>query len=80
MRFLRADYNIEVVTLDTAACFQKPMRCGRETEARYGRRIRGFYPDAARIETSGRPAGHRWLLSRIEAPQGVLRAFARSNR
>ena len=46
----RQNIDVEIVTLDTGRLFPRPTRCGRETERRYGRRIRAFYPSHADLE------------------------------
>jgi phosphoadenosine phosphosulfate reductase len=43
-------HDIEVVTLDTGRLFPETYAVWAETEARYGRRIRAFYPDRDGLE------------------------------
>jgi phosphoadenosine phosphosulfate reductase len=47
---LRLDLAIEVVTLDTGRLFPETYAVWSETEARYGRRIRAFYPERTSVE------------------------------
>src|SRR5215467_5593112 len=47
---LSLDLPIEIVTLDTGRLFPETYAVWSETEARYGRRIRAFYPDRPRLE------------------------------
>ena len=51
-------YDIEVVTLDTGRLFAQTYALWAQTEARYGRRIRAFYPDGG-------------MLERLVADQGI---------
>lgn len=44
------DLDIDVVTLDTGRLFPETYALWAETERRYGRRIRAFYPDASALE------------------------------
>lgn len=45
------DLDIDVVTLDTGRLFQETHALWAATEARYGRRISGFLPETAAVET-----------------------------
>jgi phosphoadenosine phosphosulfate reductase len=47
---LSQDLAIDVVTLDTGRLFPQTYALWSETEARYGRRIRAFYPERASVE------------------------------
>ena len=44
------ELEIEVVTLDTGRLFPETSEVWAETEARYGRRVRGLVPDRGRLE------------------------------
>lgn len=44
------DLEIEIVTLDTGRLFPETYRVWADTEAKYARRIRAFYPEAAALE------------------------------
>jgi len=48
---LSLDLPIEIVTLDTGRLFPETYAVWNETETRYGRRIRAFYPERPRVET-----------------------------
>ncbi len=61
------DYNIEVVTLDTGRLFQETYALWAQTEARYARRIRGFNPNAARVESLVAEQGIDGFYHAIEA-------------
>jgi phosphoadenosine phosphosulfate reductase len=61
------DYDIEVVTLDTGRLFPQTYSLWAQTEARYGRRIRGFNPDALRVETLVAEQGIDGFYHAIEA-------------
>ncbi len=43
--------DIEIVTLDTGRLFPETYEVWAETERRYGRRVRAFYPDGADLES-----------------------------
>jgi phosphoadenosine phosphosulfate reductase len=47
---LSQDLGIEIVTLDTGRLFPETYAVWSETEARYGRRIRAFYPERTSVE------------------------------
>jgi phosphoadenosine phosphosulfate reductase len=47
---LSQDLGIDIVTLDTGRLFPETHAVWSETEARYGRRIRAFYPERASVE------------------------------
>jgi phosphoadenosine phosphosulfate reductase len=47
---LSQDLSIDIVTLDTGRLFPETHAVWSETEARYGRRIRAFYPDRTSVE------------------------------
>src|SRR5262245_38944045 len=47
---LSQDLAIDIVTLDTGRLFPETYAVWSETEARYGRRIRAFYPDRLNVE------------------------------
>ncbi|MDB5544675.1 MAG: phosphoadenylyl-sulfate reductase [Hyphomicrobiales bacterium] len=61
------DISIEVVTLDTGRLFPETYALWAKTEARYGRRIRSFNPDAARIESLVAEQGIDGFYHAIEA-------------
>ena len=44
------DLDIEVVTLDTGRLFPETYKVWSDTELKYGKRIRAFYPDASALE------------------------------
>lgn len=44
------DLDIEVVTLDTGRLFPETYKVWSDTEMKYGKRIRAFYPDATALE------------------------------
>lgn len=44
------DLAIDIVTLDTGRLFPETYKVWAETEAKYGRRIRAYYPDASAVE------------------------------
>jgi phosphoadenosine phosphosulfate reductase len=67
------DYNIEVVTLDTGRLFPQTYALWAQTEARYGRRIRGFNPDAARVENLVAEQGIDGFYHAIEARKACCR-------
>src|SRR5262249_15604278 len=45
------DLPVEVVTFDTGRLFPETHQVWADTEARYGRRVRGLSPDRRRLET-----------------------------
>jgi phosphoadenosine phosphosulfate reductase len=47
---LSQDLGIDIVTLDTGRLFPETYALWSETEARYGRRIRAFYPERTSVE------------------------------
>jgi phosphoadenosine phosphosulfate reductase len=47
---LSQDLAIDIVTLDTGRLFPETYAVWSETEARYGRRIRAFYPERTSVE------------------------------
>ena len=47
---LSQDLGIDIVTLDTGRLFPETHAVWSETEARYGRRIRAFYPERTSVE------------------------------
>ena len=47
---VEADLDIELVTLDTGRMFPETYDVWRQTEQRYGRRVRAFYPDGGALE------------------------------
>jgi phosphoadenosine phosphosulfate reductase len=47
---LSQDLGIDIVTLDTGRLFPETYAVWSETEARYGRRIRAFYPERTSVE------------------------------
>jgi phosphoadenosine phosphosulfate reductase len=47
---LSQDLAIDIVTLDTGRLFPETYAVWSETEARYGRRIRAFYPERLNVE------------------------------
>src|SRR5258705_13676386 len=47
---LSQDLAIDIVTLDTGRLFPQTYALWSETEARYGRRIRAFYPERTSVE------------------------------
>jgi phosphoadenosine phosphosulfate reductase len=47
---LSTDLAIDIVTLDTGRLFPETYAVWSETEARYGRRIRAFYPERLSVE------------------------------
>jgi len=47
---LSQDLAIDIVTLDTGRLFPQTYEVWSETEARYGRRIRAFYPERVSVE------------------------------
>ncbi|HKA73914.1 MAG TPA: phosphoadenylyl-sulfate reductase [Xanthobacteraceae bacterium] len=61
------DLPIEVVTLDTGRLFSETYEVWAETEARYGRRIRGLSPDRARLEQLVARQGINGLRHSVEA-------------
>lgn len=44
------DLDIEVVTLDTGRLFPETYKVWSDTELKYGKRIRAYYPDASALE------------------------------
>ena len=44
------DLDIEVVTLDTGRLFPETYKVWSDTELKYGKRIRAYYPDTAAVE------------------------------
>ena len=63
------DLAIEVVTLDTGRLFPETHRVWAETERRYGRRIRGLYPDHRGLETLVARQGIDGFRSSVTARQ-----------
>ena len=62
-----------------AGCSPRPTTLWAETERRYGRRIRAFYPNR-RASSAGREAGHQRLLRIREARGSRAAMSARSSR
>lgn len=64
------DLAIDVVTLDTGRLFPETHAVWAETEARYGRRIRGISPDHARVEAFVSREGIDGFRNSVEARHG----------
>ncbi|HEY3793839.1 MAG TPA: phosphoadenosine phosphosulfate reductase family protein, partial [Bradyrhizobium sp.] len=47
---VRCDIDVDIVTLDTGRLFPQTYELWAETERRYGRRIRAFYPEHDKLE------------------------------
>ncbi len=59
--------DIEVATLDTGRLFPETYALWAETERRYGRRIRGYMPDGAAIESLVAQQGIEGFRSSVQA-------------
>jgi phosphoadenosine phosphosulfate reductase len=66
---LSQDLAIDIVTLDTGRLFPETYVVWSETEARYGRRIRAFYPERASVEAFVAQHGIDGFRSSIAARQ-----------
>ncbi|MDB5652000.1 MAG: phosphoadenosine phosphosulfate reductase [Hyphomicrobiales bacterium] len=62
-----AGLDIEVVTLDTGRLFPETYALWAQTEARYGRRIAGFYPERPEVEALVRDQGIDGFYNSLEA-------------
>jgi phosphoadenosine phosphosulfate reductase len=63
------ELEIDVVTLDTGRLFPETYELWAETERRYSRRIRAFYPDHERLEALVARQGINGFRASIEARQ-----------
>lgn len=61
------DLAIDVVTLDTGRLFPETYGLWAETEARYGRRIAGYFPDQGATERLVRDQGINGFYASVEA-------------
>jgi phosphoadenosine phosphosulfate reductase len=66
---LSQDLAIDIVTLDTGRLFPETYAVWSETEARYGRRIRAFYPERASVEAYVAQHGINGFRASIAARQ-----------
>jgi phosphoadenosine phosphosulfate reductase len=66
---LSQDLAVDIVTLDTGRLFAETYAVWSETEARYGRRIRAFYPERASVEAYVAQHGIDGLRATIAARQ-----------
>lgn len=68
-----ADLEIEVATLDTGRLFPETYALWAETEARYGRRIRAFYPRQDALEALVADQGIDGFYQAVEARKACCR-------
>lgn len=68
------DLDIDVVTLDTGRLFPETYELWALTEARYGRRIRAIYPEAAALEKLIARQGINGFYDSVEAREACCAA------
>lgn len=68
------DLDIEVVSLETGRLFPETLDLWQATEARYGRRIRAFLPDAADVEAFVAREGVNGFRNSVEARKACCHA------
>src|SRR5689334_6535706 len=71
---LSQDLAIDIVTLDTGRLFPETYVAWSETEARYGRRIRAFYPERTSVEAFVAQHGIDGFRASIAARQACCAA------
>lgn len=71
---IESGIEVEFATLDTGRLFPETYTLWRETEARYGIRIRAFYPEAAALEALVEKQGIDGFYASIEARKACCTA------